>query len=39
MKMERVKRKFSDKLGNNIFEFYNVLVKIQFITSKTKHDI
>ena len=37
--MERAKTKFSDKLGDNIFEFYNVLAKIRFITSKVKHDI
>ena len=34
----RAKIKFSDNLGHNIFELYNVLVQIRLTTSKMERD-
>ena len=39
LEVQRAKRKFSDNLGHNILELYNVLVQIQLSTSKTKRYI
>ena len=33
------KRRFSDNLGHNILELYNVLMRIRLTTSKMKRDI
>ena len=39
LEKKRAKRKFSDNLGHNCLQLYNVLVEILFTTSKKKLDI
>ena len=39
LEVYRAKRKFSDNLGHNILELYNILVQSRFTTSKRKFDI
>ena len=39
LEMQIAKEKFPDNSGHNISKFYNVLVKVRFITSKTKFDM
>ena len=38
LEVQRAERKFSDNLGHNILELYNVLVQIRLTTSKTERD-
>ena len=39
LEVQKAKRKLSVNLGHNILKLYNVLVKVQYATSKTKLDI
>ena len=36
LEVQRAKTKFSDNLGHNILEIYNILVQVRFTTCKTK---
>ena len=39
LEVQRAKIKFSDNVGHNIFEVYNVLLQIQLTTGKMERDI